>query len=284
MSNMIIHIQSYLKALTKAERKVAEIVLNENEQLIFGSVTDLAEKANVGETTVLRFCRSIGFKSFQEFKFSLAKESAHASLKNMELGNIENEALDPLSAIKQKLAVASIQAIQDTTAILDIDQLRKVVDLLTTARKIHFFGVGSSGVTSLDAKYKFLHFGVFVEAIMDSHLQAMSASTLGPGDVAIGLSVSGSTKDTIDCLVLAKEAGATIVSITHFARSPITKISDNVLLISAKEDPQKTGALSSKIAQLHAIDILCSALSVRMKESFEKNREKTTKSVLNKIY
>lgn len=280
MENLIIHIQSFLNAVTKAEKKVAEIVLTEKDKIILGSITDLAEKAGVGETTVLRFCRKIGFKGFQEFKFALAKEFASPVYSPEKIDMEENHLL----VIGQKITVANVQAIQDTTSILDLEQIQKAVNELSIARKIHFYGVGSSGLSALDAKYKFLRIGISVEALVDSHMQAMLAATLEPGDVAVGISVSGSTKDTLDCLTIAKEAGAKIISITHYARSPITKISDMVLLISAPEGPLQGGSLSSKIAQLHVIDILSMAVSQNMEERSQEYKEKTAKSVLNKIY
>jgi DNA-binding MurR/RpiR family transcriptional regulator len=278
--NLLLHLNSYLKAITKSERKVADVVLAQSDNVIYYSVTDLAEKAGVGETTVLRFCRKIGFKGYQEFKLALAKELVHP------LKNLYQEANDEdsPSSIAQKVTETNLSAIRDTLSILDAEQLAKTVKAITSARRIHFYGVGSSGVTALDAKFKFLRIGLAVDAFLDSHLQAMAATTLNSDDVAVGISVSGSTKDTLDALSFAKEAGAKIISITHYSRSPITKLSDWILLISAKEGPLQGGALSSKIAQLHLIDILCTATSMAMKTRALEFKEKTAKAVINKIY
>lgn len=276
----LINLQSLWQALTKSERKVAEIVLSQPENVIYFSVTDLAEKAGVAETTVLRFCRKIGFKGYQNFKLALAKEVV-SPVKNL-YEEINDE--DSPIAIARKVTETNTRAIQDTFSILNAEQLDAAITALQQAQNIHFYGVGSSGVTALDAKYKFLRIGLSVDAFSDSHMQAMAATTLSKGDVAVGISVSGSTKDTVDSLVLAKESGATIICITHHARSPITRMADIVLLIAGKEGPLHGGALSSKIAQLHVIDILCTALSMNIKDKALEFKEKTAKAVINKIY
>lgn len=279
-SGVLVRIQSFQKALTKSERKVAEVVLTHAENVIYFSVTDLAEQAEVGDTTVLRFCRKIGFKGYQEFKLALAQELVNP------VQSLHQEVTDEDSpiVIAQKVTATNVQAIQDTVTLIDPEQLERAVSVLQKAKRIHCYGVGTSGVTALDAKFKFLRIGLPVDAYNDGHIQAMAASTLETGDVAIGISVSGSTKDTVDTLKLAKEAGATVICITQYTRAPITKIADIVLLSAAKETPLQGGALSSKIAQLHVIDILYTALAMRIKNRAIAYREKTAKAVLNKIY
>lgn len=276
----ILRMQNFMKAFTKAERKVAETVLSQLENTIYYSVTDLSEQAGVGETTVLRFCRKIGFKGYQEFKLALAKELVHPV---KSLHQEVTEADDPI-VIAQKVTATNIQAIQATLGTLDPKQLERAVDLLTEANRIHFYGAGTSGVTAIDAKYKFLRIGLPIDTYTDAHVQAMAATTLKKGDVAVGISVSGSTKDTVDSLTLAKESGAAVICITHYARSPITKIANVVLLTAAKESPLQGGALSSKIAQLHVVDILHTAIAMRIRDKALHYKEKTAKAVLNKIY
>lgn len=273
-------IQNFMKVFTKSERKVAETVLSQIENTIYYSVTDLSEHAGVGETTVLRFCRKIGFKGYQEFKLALAKEMVHP-VKSLHQEVTEED--DPL-VIAQKVTATNVEAIQATLSTIEPKQLERAVELLTEANRIHFYGVGTSGATAIDAKYKFLRIGLAIDAYTDSHIQAMAATTLKKGDVAVGISVSGSTKDTVDSLTVARDSGASVICITHYARSPITKIANVVLLTAAKESPLQGGALSSKIAQLHVVDILHTAIAMRIKEKALYFKEKTAKAVINKIY
>ncbi|UOK56138.1 MurR/RpiR family transcriptional regulator [Bacillus sp. OVS6] len=66
-------ISSMYKSLTRAEQKVADLVIKDTHDAVYSSVTDLAEKANVGETTVIRFCRKLGYRGFQDFKLAVAQ-------------------------------------------------------------------------------------------------------------------------------------------------------------------------------------------------------------------
>jgi len=279
-TNTLLHIQSLLPSFTKAEQKVAQIVLAQTESVIYSSVIDLAEKADVGETTVLRFCRKIGFRGYQEFKLALAQELVNP-VKNLH-GEVGED--DSLGIIAQKVTATNRQAIEDTNALFDMELLERCVELLHTAGTIHFYGVGTSAVTAQDAKYTCLRIGLRVDAFTESHLQAMAAATLGPGDVAVGLSVSGSTKDTIDSLKVAKEAGATVVCITHYRRSPITNVADITLLTAAQEGPLQGGSLAAKMAQLHVLDVICTALTMRNKEKALQYKERTAKAVLERKY
>jgi DNA-binding MurR/RpiR family transcriptional regulator len=269
-------INSYYPSLTKSEQKVANIVLNEMDKVIYYSVTDLADIAGVGETTVLRFCRKIGLKGYQEFKLAIAKD-----LSTHKQPDSDNE--QP-SGLVQDILSHTVNAIQETANMVNEEELNKAVNLLNDATSVHFFGVGTSGLTAMDAKNRFLRIGRRMDAIIDSHIQAMTAATLSEKDVVVGLSVSGSTKDTIDSLKIAKNNGATVIAITYYARSPITKTADIVLLIGGKESPLEGGSMAAKISQLYVIDLLCTGLALANKEKALQMKEKTAQSVVDKIY
>lgn len=273
-------INSYYPSLTKAEQKVADYVLNNMEKVIYVSVTDLAEEAEVGETTVLRFCRKIGLKGYQEFKLTIAQGLSNSSDQSV------TEEVDEASSSWLSMSISDnmIQTIQSTATFIDDEELSKVVDLIDQARSVHFFGVGTSGLTCLDAKNRFIRIGKHVDASVDSHVQAMTASTLSEGDLVIGFSVSGSTVDTINSMQIARDNGATVVAITYYLRSPITKVADIVLRGGGKESPLEGGSLAAKISQLYILDLLCTGLTLKNKEFSLKMKEKTARSVVNKIY
>ncbi|MFN7251903.1 MAG: MurR/RpiR family transcriptional regulator [Anaerobacillus sp.] len=270
-------ISSYYPSLTKSEQKVASIVLQQMEKVIYYSVTDLADAAEVGDATVLRFCRKIGLKGYQEFKLAIAKDLTIVSQEE-ENGNGKPQSLT------MSIAQYTKNAIDETIHLLEEATLRETITILDQAKSIHFFGVGTSGITALDAKNRFLRIGRRTDAIIDPHIQAMTAATLGQGDVVVGLSVSGSTKDTIDSLELAKENGATVVAMTFYARSPITKTADLVLLSGGKESPLEGGSLAAKISQLFIIDILCTGLALKDKNYSLDMKQKTAQAVVGKIY
>lgn len=272
-----VKLHSYRHALTKSEQKVAAFVLDHAEEAMYLPVTDLAVRAGVGESTVLRCCRKLGFKGYQEFKLALAKDHEKAA-------SFFEDDVRPGHGMVHTITSNNIKALQETVSLLDETELEDVVDAMFRARYVHFYGVGTSGITALDAKSRFLRIGFPADAVADSHLQAMAAATLCEKDVAVGITVSGSTKDTVDALAAAKKNGATIVAITQFARSPVTKNADRILLTGGKESPLQGGSLAAKMAQLHMIDLLFGGIALRMQEKALYYNEKTAESVLGKIY
>jgi DNA-binding MurR/RpiR family transcriptional regulator len=276
----LVMIKSVYNSLTKAEQKVADFVLLDTQESVYSSVTDLAEKAGVGETSVIRFCRKLGYRGFQEFKLAVAQ-----TLSNVDEhvhGKIEES--DDLDVIAKKITTQNASALQDTINMLQISTLQKAVDAFINARKIYFFGVGASGFTASDAKYRFMRLGYNVDHAADAHIIAMTAALAREEDVVVAISSSGSTKDIVDSVKIAKENNAFVICITNHARSPITYYADVILLVAGKESPLQGGAFSTKIAQLHVIDILSTITSMRKKERSITAIEKTAKAVLNKMY
>ncbi|MGE5574473.1 MAG: MurR/RpiR family transcriptional regulator [Bacteroidota bacterium] len=266
--------------LAPAEQKLADYVLGDPQEVIYATVTQLADRCGVGEATVIRFCQSAGFKGYQDLKLSVARDLVSP------LANI-NEAIAPEDStdlIAQKVTLGSLRAINETLKVLDPTALKETITLILRARRIQFCGVGTSGLTALEAKARFLRIGVCSEAYLDAHFAAMLAATLGADDVAVGFSHTGSTKDTVHCLAVAKEAGAHTVCITNHPKSPITEVAEITLLTSSPETPLGSGAFRSKMAQLLVLDILFTGVAMRTPESALQATEKTAKAVLEKLY
>jgi len=282
-NGILVYIRSIFNSLTKSEQKVAEGILNDNEKIVYSTITDFAELCEVGDATVLRFCRKVGYKSYQSFKLDLAKEIANLNREVMDLKDNEITIEDTLSEIARKTVNSNIFAINETLSLLNLKEVAKAVELLVHSRKVSFFGAGSSQITVQDAAYKFLRIGFDIGTYSDYHIQLMQASLLTTSDVAIGISFSGSTKDTFEVLQTAKNAGAKIISITHHAKSPITKISDIVLLHGSKEGPLEGGLLPSKVSQLIVIDVLYNAVFKDIKEEALRKKEITSKAISERL-
>ncbi|TMV50211.1 MurR/RpiR family transcriptional regulator [Paenibacillus mesophilus] len=280
LNNTLLKISSIYTSLTKSEQKVADVVMKEPEAAVFYTITDLSEKAGVGETSVIRFCRKLGFKGYQEFKLSVAQNLSTPS-QNIH-GDIQDE--DELSVVVKKISAMNRQNIENTTTLLDEENLRKAISIIREAKKLYFFGVGSSGITAIDGKYRFMRLGYDCSAENDAHIIAMNAALLKKGDVVIGVSTSGSTKDLVDALEIAKRKGARILCLTSHARSPVTQFADVVLLTASKESPLQGGSFSSKMSQIHALDVLSTAVALGQKERTYEALEMTAKAVLDKLY
>lgn len=279
-SNTLLLISSIYQSLSKAEQKVADVVQNDAENTVYSSITDLAESAEVGETTVIRFCRKLGFHGFQEFKLAIAQDLVSPS--QQVYGKIEED--DEIGVMSSKITANNMNTLQDTDQLLKSSDLHRVTDVLISGRRVFFFGVGSSGLTATDAQYRFMRLGFDAHCAVDSHVIAMNCSLVGEGDIVFGISTSGSTKDLVDAIRIAKENGAFVICLTNHARSPITSYADAVLLAAAKESPLQGGAFSSKIAQIHVLDILSTIVSIKRRDMTFNALEHTAKAVLDKLY
>ena len=158
------------------------------------------------------------------------------------------------------------------------------IEAIGKARKIYFFGIGSSAYTAMDGKYRFMRLGFDAEVENDPHIMAMTASLMGKEDVLFAISTSGSTKDIVDAASLAKKNSVFLICLTSHLRSPLTQYADVVLLSKSRETPLQGGAFSSKISQIHVLDILSTAVAIRFKERAYGALESTSKAVVDKIY
>ena len=176
-----------------------------------------------------------------------------------------------------------MNALTETYSLLDEENFVRAIDALHQARTIYFFGVGASLLTALKAMNKFLRIEPKVHCIQDSHMQAMVASTLTAEDVAVVFSYSGATKDTIHVAETAKKAGATIICLTRFVKSPLTSYSDITLLSGANEGPLQGGSTCAEISQLFLVDLLYTEYYRRYFDECSKNNKKTSGSVIEKL-
>jgi DNA-binding MurR/RpiR family transcriptional regulator len=279
-SSPMVLISSHYKSMTKSEQKVADYVMNHTEEVVYLTVTDLAEKVSVGETTVLRFCRKLNYKGYQDFKLAVAQSQVASTEKVAR----EIADTDPLDVVAAKITQQNTKTLTNTLELFQGEVLQRAIDLLSAARSISFFGIGSSGLTAQDAEHRFMRMGFNVSYSTDSHVMVMKAALVQEGDVVVGISTSGSTKDVVDTMRIAKEKGAKVICITNHGRSPITKYADVILLAASKESPLQGGAFSSKIAQLHLLDILTKAIEMQRKESTFGSIKKTAEAVLDKMY
>jgi len=276
----LLRIKSAIEMFKPAERAVAEYVLGQPGEVMNMSVSEAARDIGVGESTVIRFCRALGYKGYQEFKLRLAQDLVEP----VEFIHENISFADTTAELAQKVFQTNIQAVADTMKALDPQMIEVAAKSLVDAGKVDIYGVGYSSFTALDAKLKLVRLGIMADAYGDAHLQAMAAASLRKGDVAIGISNSGSTKDVVDALAAARKTGASTISITNFSPSPITRASDVVLLTASPESPLGGEVLTSRIAQLCVLDVLSVALAVTLGEGCLDLIKKTSEAVKKKRY
>ncbi|MEO2206331.1 MurR/RpiR family transcriptional regulator [Paenibacillus pabuli] len=250
----IIHaLQQELDGLPSQERRIAEVILQSPSDIPGWTINHLAEQSGTSPATVTRFCKSFHFKGFPDFKMKLAAELSHSTDKTAYQDIVAG---NPLSKIVEAIEANHIASIADTTRLLDLGRLEHAVQLLCHARRIDLYGVATSSIVTQDFYQKIVRIGKSCTAFSDSHMQITSASSLGEGDVAMAVSYSGETPETIDALHCAKQAGAATISLTSYGNNKLAAVSDIPLFTSSLEEGMRRGDMASRIALLHVIDIL----------------------------
>ncbi|WP_147539448.1 MurR/RpiR family transcriptional regulator [Anaerotruncus rubiinfantis] len=275
-------IDQKLLELTKTERRVADYILVNQDRIIYESITDVAEATGSSEATIIRMCRKLGYKGFQDLKIRVAKDLV-SPLEKIHEGVC---ASDSAGSILEKSFDSAVETINATKRVVSTPEFEKAANAILHTGRLLVFGLGNSAPVAMDAAHKFLRAGIDSNAYCDNHFQMIASSSLKPGDVVLGISHSGNSRDIVEALGYAKEQGATIICLTNYGKSPITRgnVSDIRLFTSAAETKFRVHGLTSRIAQLAIIDALFIYVCLKKGEESIKNFEKVDQSLSLKKY
>ncbi len=273
-------LHEHLDDLRNSEKKVAQYVLEAPEKVIYQSISELAENAQTSEPTVLRFCRALGFKGYQDLKIQLAQDLV-PQVKNI---HEDVEPDDDAASLIGKVFHSNMNAISNTLDLLVPEMVDRAIQALANAKRIEFFGLGGSGAVAMDAYHKFFKLGIPCAWYNDPHMQAMSAALMTPYSVLVAISHSGSTKDVVEAMEIAKASGATTIAIVSHRKSPVANIAHIPLCVHARETSYKPEPMSSRIAHLCVIDVLAIGVELKRPEGFVASLQKTRKALVSKRY
>lgn len=281
MQDILMAIKELKPSYKPSEKKIAKYILDNVTTVVDLPINELAKVCDTSEASIVRFCRTLGLKGFQELKIRIAA-SLSKETKKLEGGITDS---DDVHDVIQKIANFNKHAIDSTIALLDTDSINKAVDALSNAKKIDFYGVAASGIVAYDAMLKFLRINIPCTAYQDMHIQLTSAANIGLGDVAFGISYSGCTKEIVEAISIAKKSGATTISLSKYGQYPLVKIADINLFVTSEEAMFRSAAMASRIAQLSVIDILFILVARRKYNDVVKFLENTSDVLsMHKIY
>ncbi|MFF0861209.1 MurR/RpiR family transcriptional regulator [Nonomuraea sp. NPDC003560] len=256
--SLLIRIRAAMPALRPSERRIAETFTGDPAAAANLSIAELAARCATSTTSVVRFYQRMGYAHFKDFRIDLTRAAAREELTTSSLpevsGDIDRH--DSLEGIVSKVATNETLSIADTARSLDMRALGRAVALLLAARRIDTFGVGASALVGLDLQQKLSRIGRTAINWHDAHSAWTSAATLDAGCVAVAVSHTGATVDTVEFLAIARRSGAATVAITNFRDSPLAATADVTLTTAARETQFRSGALGSRIAQLMVVDCL----------------------------
>lgn len=242
-----------LPILPPSEKKIASFIIENPQEAISLTANELGKRSLTSGAAVIRLCKSLNLKGFQDLKLRIAGDLQ----KTNDTGFSDIEPNESIESVIEKMTNNSIQTIRETAELLNVDELKRAIEVVRNARKIHFIGVGASSIIAQDAQQKFLRINKTAYAFADMHMAATQVANAESDDVVVGISFSGETKEVARVLQFAKEKKATTISLTKYGNPIVTNYADIKLYTSVtKEATFRSGATSSRIAQLQVIDIL----------------------------
>lgn len=280
-------IKSKYPELSKSEKKVADFILSRGYDIAKMSISNLAQQCAVSEPTIIRFSTHTGFKGYSDFKLKLIKDWGIKNSQNIEpplLVDLYIDKDDRLEDIPVKMINTTIHALNDTLSIFDTSTYKKAVEAIAQAGIIDIYGVGNSGSIANDFMNKLMRIGLNARALYDNHLQQISSLSLTKTDVAIAISHSGSTKDIVDTLELAKATGATTIALTNYKASKITEFADLVFCTGDFETTFYTETMVSRISLLAIVDMLYMGILLSDYQKYTAHLNKVNRLVKEKNY
>ena len=260
-------IRGHYSSFTPSEKKVADFILEGNPGTIRMTLVDVAAESGVSDASVLRFCRSLGYKRWLEFKIDLTRSRPFPAEQILDEVNEK----DSPGVLAKKVFQNSIQAIMDTNAVLDEDQFEQAIELISGAEKILIIGVGTSGPIAHEMYNRFFRLGLNCIVQTDSYLQMMESALLSDRDLVIVISQTGDSTDPLKTTALAKTRGCSVIAITGNSGSKLTRYADVVLLSVSHENRIET--IASRIAQYALTHALFIGLAMQnISEAVEKDQ------------
>lgn len=284
----LLQIQSNYEILKRAERRAVDFILDNPTRISELTIVDFAEEAGCSEATVVRLSKRLGYEGFPELKRDFALHhtvndaSVYADSAGLDYADISPDDL-PMTVL-EKVVQTTIKGLNDTVDIMSSEEYDRAVDAIVSAKKVMFSGLGDAGIVALEARQRFLRAGKTTMASLDPDTQLMLAAQLEPGDVLFAISHSGRSRTVMDTVRRAKEAGATVVAITNFPVSPLTKKSDIVLLTAVFTKYRTVEVMAKRVTQLCVLESLSVNYLNRLGPSAIERLRRTEASVdVNKV-
>lgn len=252
MTDNIGFITSKYNMLSASEKKVADAVIGNMQDMILMTIQDFSSHAGVSVATTVRFCKKMGFNGYRDFCMQMAQSSNSHVDYVMDL----HASSDDTNSQIRRVLMANAETIYTTMNNLDYKAIEYAAEVILRCRNLMFVGMGTSHIVCEDAMLRFLRAGKQALCYGDIHASVVAASHFGVEDVAIGISHSGTTQEVYEVLGFARKKGATTIAITTYPQERISEVSDIVLKTQTRESPMHKVAITSRTSQLTVIDAL----------------------------
>ena len=265
--NLLLRLRQGVDGYSRTQQKLGEFVLSDPAKVVYLTITELARESDTSEASVTRLCRALGCKGYNEFKMALAldlQQGQPVEHSGDEIDNVVNE---------------SVQALQDTAKLLDRTLLESAALALHQAQSVQIYGVAASAILGEYLHYKLLRLGKPAQLFSDMHRAAMNATTLSKNTLVVAISSSGSTRDLLHVVKLARKQGVRVLALSNTPRSPLASLSDIQLVAAKPEGPLSAGALNAKVGVMLLVELLTTSL-IALDEKYSDVSQKTASATL----
>lgn len=280
---MLDRISASLPSLAPAEQRVGKLVLEDPHRFARLPVRELAERAHVSKPTVVRFCRSMGYDGLADFKLKLAGNVAEGVPFVHRSVDVDDKTSDVLVKVIDNSVAAFLQYRNAANPAAIEQAVNAITSTWQRKQRLEIYGVGNSGVVAQDAQHKFFRLGISSQATSDTHIQTMGATMLRPGDCLIVISNSGRTRELVDVAHIARHQGATVIAITS-SHTPLSDASHILLAADNLEGSDLYSPMASRLLHLLIIDILATAVALKMGDGLAHNLQNLQNQLQQKRY
>ena len=236
-TSILVRLYEALDRLPTALGRIAKYVIEHPEKVVRLSVTEIGEFSGTGEASVVRLCQLLGFSGFRDFKLALAGELARPAAIDRGHAEVAGELADLHRTMRD--------AVDAAASGIDAEQIRAVAMLLCAAKRIDLYGAGVSGIIAELLAYRLLRLRLTAQAFRDVNMAHEVANGLDARCVAVAVSESGLTPDTLQFIKAAKSAGASTIAVTNRAGSPVAQCADVVLRVMPGHRPAADAIVSA---------------------------------------
>lgn len=243
--------------MTRSERHVAAFVLTHMHDILFFTLDELARQTDVSTTSVLRFCRRLGFDGFKQFQQTVRAELKHSPDLLDKFHRTTDLQLE--DALLKQTVEQGIGCIQQTFRELPFDAVTEAVERLAKARRVYTFGMRESQALAEYACSRLLTVRPDVSLYQDGYCgNVETLLNLTEDDVFLVYLFRRYTRQTLQLLEILKQRGVQVVLVTSPPMDAVARFA--TVLLPCRVDAG--GIKNSALAPICLADYLCNAVAM----------------------
>ena len=243
----------------QAEKKVADFILKNPEVAANSNVSELANRSGVSDATVIRLCKHLGYDGYYQMRLLLSRDIVRNST-YAETAVIPDNSFQNLFKIIADSAMAAASTVNEET-------LHAVVDLILNADVVHLVAAGNTTNLCMSFGPRLERLGIrcTYNVLPEHYLGHISLAK--KNEIVLAISGSGTSKNVVKALRIAKERELKTVAITGYGCSPVSRIADYLLLSVSGKRGSNTLSRTSHLNEMVVLEVLYMMLEYQISKT-----------------